>query len=1340
MACRLSVCLLVALACLLCPPLARSGAICDVISMRVLQDDADAFVAEFTATFGTLSARPFVLAIPGTTLVEPEILELESAPATGVVVGDFMPDSPILCEPAGTFRGQPLQDCEAQLFWRRGEGAARLRRMVVRWSLGASTSGRSASPAAPGPRLSARVVANPGGLVEAGGRLAALAAGSGGGPFARRRNWVRVEVDQGGIHRIAYADLRAQVGPAVDLIDPATFRLLSPPRALQPRNPEELPASWDPGYELAERSIHVAASGELFGPADTIHFFAAGPDDWADRHAPGAPALDFHWHPSADRLALWLTWDDPAGGEPPFPSPPRRMAVVDATPTGGEHPPWRHARQRVRLDEQRLPAYGVVRDDWVWHQGIPPGSSMEFGLDLESAVADSGLWVEARPAARREGRPSPTSARLALVLDPGARALVDSSWTLASQFSAASAPMRIHGRSGPIGTPPPTGALLRVENRPPPGTAPSLYLDALRYSFRRWLRLRDGHLQWRVPAAEAPGEFVRFELTGATGTAPGDWVWLDSSDPLQPRWVEGALASGDSLRARLYLGAGTAYHFVVASHDAVLAPAALELARPGQLREDLASGGCDAIVLAPAAFLPAAQRLASHYEGNGIPGHPGTRAAAVDLQDVYDEFGHGVKEATAIRNFLAFSFRRDPRLEFVVLVGDGSRDPRNRLGRAPGSPELDHCPTDIQTHWPHDPFVTGSQPYAADDWLVSFDTPVVNGPSSYAPADLPDLVVGRLPAGSLAEANALVDRAIRLATTPQGGRWRNRILLVADDEVAFAGGGSYREAWHTRAAECVAGTLLPAELDVQKVYLTEFPAAAGARTKPQARQAVRDAWSAGAIVVNYIGHGSPELLADETAFRIEDVPGLGNGERRPLFLAFSCDVAIFDSPFSKSLSEQLVLSRAGGAAATIAATQVTFSNPNEDLTEVFYDALYPGARIGAGSEPIGRALLLAKLRTPGATLGFTLHNARKYVLLGDPAASLPSPAGGIELSLPGEPAIVGGGWTTLQVESGGAATGAGRPYDLEVRDSADSVLYAMDEGPPGLPPGTLPYVLPGDAFLRSRGTLPAGAVLRFPAPANLRPGIHGRIRLLIEDGDSLRVGFLDPVEARRGALDGQDQEGPGIDIRFPSGPWQVAPSDELVITIEDSSGINALGSSPASSILLEVDGTGIPSDLTPLFELDANSWTRGRVRVALPSGLEPGPHELAVSAGDMQGNVARARQEFVVGGVGVIGVGRHAPVPNPFHTTTRFVLEMFAPAGTRVAYRLGIHALDGKPVRQLSGERVGGGSEILEWDGTAEDGKGVANGVYAYVLRASFSGGDGPALEETATGKVVVAR
>lgn len=1171
--------------------------------------------------------------------------------------------------------------------------------------------------------------------------------------FARSTRWLRLEVRDTGIIRLDYATLRAAIGPDIDLVETASLRLFGAPSRHEPELPSDPRSSWRGGSHLRERPLDLRAAGSTFAPGDVALAYVPGADSWADRFDPQADVLASEEHRGADRLAYWLTWDQVGEIEGDFEAAPLRMAPLDGSPTGATVSRT-DARVRTHFEQNILAGFGVVKDDWMWRSLVSIGSSEIFNFTLQGVVADSSAWFSTEPGMQRTNSNADT---LRARFDLNGTVIGQAQWNRTRRLDEELPPFRwgtsvaslINGANRlAVTNATAIGPTTSTENQP------LMFVDHFDVLWRHDLQWRGAALEWYVPAAEASSGRWRFDLEDPQGRL-GDVRVYDVTDPWAPRPIENPTfgAGNATLGFGVNLFAGERRHFIAVSSGSAEPLVSVQRSRPRLLRSEVTDGGglpsvgWDMVVLRPAEFATPADRLAD-LRRNNLPGRSAPRVTAVDVQDVYDQFGHGVKDPLAIRNYFKFLFEVDPRFEFVVLLGDASRDSRGYRGAV----TEDFIPTEVADFFPRANDVRGLEslvPFAHDDGLAAFDDPPWIRDLGYT-LDVPDLAIGRLPARSRSEADLLVQRILDYEIAPAPGPWRNVLLLAADDEVGL-GGPNYREAFHVQEAECVADFATPPGLDVDKLYLTEFPAPPGDVAKRAAAISMRERWNEGRLIVHYVGHGAPEQLADEVLFRIEDVPTLSNGARLPLFLAFSCDVSIFDDANKRSMSEALVSQSGGGAIATIAATQVTFVSSNEDLTESYYAQLFPDpAQPGRPSPrvdrsaPLGRALMQSKWSVPNlqGQNGFDQRNNAKYVLLGDPALRLQSPTESVTLSGELVESIRSGREQMISARIDDAVTASGSWY-LEAKESADSVVYVMDQQRPGggtQPPVDLPYVLDGSTFFRGTGNFSGGAFeATLRAPAVMRFGERGRVRVIMESGTQQSLGVVNPIDVVRVALDTDDLEGPAIELGFERGARRVQPGSVLDARIEDPSGVNVLGNAPAASILLEFDDSGISTDVTGRFELDADSHTAGSLEVPLPEEIAPGEHVLVLTAGDMLGNVGSARLSFEVVAAGATAIGSHAPIPNPFVDTTNIVVEVLAPVGLGSDIEVDIRALDGAPVRKLRTSLPSGDGRLsLSWDGRDTRGDVVANGTYLYVLRVRFA--TEPPRMQTSTGRVVLMR
>ena len=1142
-------------------------------------------------------------------------------------------------------------------------------------------------------------------LLRSAAAAAAAKARDETGGFRRSEHWLRVAVDTTGVYRLT-ADALAAAGVAAAGVDPAKLRLFRAwPRPL-PADPEA-PGSWQEGWDgLAEVPLLLEDDDGVWGTGDALQFFAVAADAWQDRIDPGADPLTWRDHPYSGTAVYWLTWEDYQAADP-WPAPPLRLADVAATPAGG--PVVDSVRQRLHLEKSYVEVYGRLADNWAWDVAISGRKTIPFTLRDPVPGADAVFRIALR-SYRQVSHSGAVVNRATAWLNDGDQQgeTATREWTVASESDSLDLYLTGHGTTLRDGD---NTLVLRRDSGP---EAPLLILDAVDLLYRRRLVKRAGQqaaVHWGDEVAQAGP----VELRVAHAGRPAPMVW-DVTEPDAPRRLLG-VDQGDTLRLGVARTPGTALHLQLVEPGEERAALSLSLRRPDRLRA--LAPDLDEVIVYGEGMAAAAQRLAAHRRGR-MRGVAEPAAAAVAAADIYDAFGGGVKDPLAIRNFCRWIWLRGGgRLAYLCLLGDASRDYRNY-----GNSLLaDVVPTVVRTSFPRPVIYYTNRPYPSDDALVSFDSPPYAGA-----VDAPDLAVGRLPAQTAVEADAMVDRIIAYENEPPAGTWRNTVVMAADD--FYQPSNQNVQPDHQEEAEYLVDAYLPPSLDVRKIYLSDYDyQSPSSFYKPLARQDARAAWHAGLTFFHYIGHGADNTLADEQIFLTQDIYTLGNGLRRGLFLAFSCDVGIFDSPLRQSMAEVFVSQAEGGAIGAICAAQVSYIGPNNALSEAFYGALYPGRAVTDSTTP-GAALAAAKVAMAAWGQSY-MTNSQRYHLFTDPALALPQPrtaallaAGTLDTLATGRRERV-----VCDLDALGLDPARVDGYDLLVRESRRVVVQDPDAA------HHLVHWLPGGpAFLGSGMVDGDTLVVPFKTPLQIRTGPTGRVRLLLWTADGgLAQAVTVPVAAvATGAVD--DVAGPRISMAFADGRRRVKAGATLSAVLEDSSGVSILGTTPLNSILLEFDGSGLMTDVSPLFRYDPGSYTRGSLQLTVPGDLAAGPHVVALHASDGLGNTASDTLAFHLVPGEVTRLYDVTPFPNPSDGPVRLLFELSDP----MTVEWTIFTLDGHPIHRQRHVFTEAGPAVLRWDGRDDRGDRPANGVYIYVLKGRRA--DDAAHPVTVTGRLVVMR
>jgi hypothetical protein len=508
------------------------------------------------------------------------------------------------------------------------------------------------------------------------------------------------------------------------------------------------------------------------------------------------------------------------------------------------------------------------------------------------------------------------------------------------------------------------------------GDTPAPYdqflVDWLELDYQRGLVAQANRLRFTTADSRRPEVAI-------SGFSQRDVILADVTDPARPVWLVGAQTTGStSYRLRFADPRKSPRSYAAAARAALLKPTRIEQ-RPAT---DLVSpvAGADYLMIAPASLLPVLAPLAAHRRAQGL------RVAMVDVQSVYDAFGGGNPSPEAIRAFLSQAYQQwpAPAPSHVLLAGDGNYDPRNRLGTSPAS----LIP----------PYLKVADPWlgevAAENMFVT-----VSGDDPF-----PDLYLGRLPVNSASEAAAVVAKILAYETTPPGGEWRRRLLLVADDADSA---GDF-----AALSDEVARDHVPAGYTTDRVYLGVTQP-----DGPAAHAAVVKGLKDGYLLTQYIGHGLIVAWAQEQLLGVSDLKNADSGGRLPVFLDMTCMTGFFADPALPSIAESAVRSPKGGAVASFSPTGFGVSTGHDVLNRTFMDRL-----LGDGTTHLGAVAMASKLALGTRTTAFD-DLLDTFAILGDPALRVqvpdvaPSVGSPTPSPVPIRPTVVGGPTTATATAS-----------------------------------------------------------------------------------------------------------------------------------------------------------------------------------------------------------------------------------------------------------------------------------------------------------------------------------
>lgn len=732
-----------------------------------------------------------------------------------------------------------------------------------------------------------------------------------------------------------------------------------------------------------------------------------------------------------------------------------------------------------------------------------------------------------------------------------------------------------------------------------------------------------------------------------------------------------------------------------------------------------AMGKTDMVIIVPSngKYTVAAERLAEAHRV-----HDGLTVQVVTAQQVYNEFSSGTPDITAYRRLMKMLYDRaetaDDAPKYLLLMGDACFD--NRLITFPKRTQEDYllCYESLNS-------VDAIQSYVLEDYMGFLDDDEGGNHSR----DKVDIGIGRLPVQSAKDANAVVDKLISYMENGNAGSWQNVVSLLADD------GDDNMPNQHMKDADVVADVMeqhFP-QYVVERIYWDDYscePTATGVRY-PAVTKAIRDRMDKGALIMNYSGHGSANLLSHEMVWKASDMAAV-NSPRVPFWVTASCDIGPFDIG-DNSVAETAILNPNGAAIGLFTTTRTVLQSYNSVINKAFMTEILSSVNSGEKMS-VGDAVRRAKCNVVTAGSDYSV-NKLQFVLLGDPALRLKTP----------EYRVVVDEFNGVAADTGtNASAGAllkvnGRVVDADGQlmddftgtlystlfDSAEEV-YTRDNT--GL--GSHSYTAFNKSLFSGSDSIVDGRFsITLPVPMDISySNEQGALNLFAVDSLKVRMaqgkydGFVVGGTAQDMVNDGK---GPEIKLYLNTPSFvdgdEVNPTPCLCAEIFDENGINTIGNGVGHDMIAIVDNNPhYTYNLNNLFVPAVGDYKRGTVMLPLDA-LEEGEHSLIFRAWDLYNNSSTVKLNFTVNASLAPDFVqlRLNPAPVVQGTSAVFELTHDRPQSGMEA-RIDVFNFQGQV---LWSKTVAGVSDGLvlkcEWNGAAQGGQPLPTGVYlarAYIV------------------------
>lgn len=750
------------------------------------------------------------------------------------------------------------------------------------------------------------------------------------------------------------------------------------------------------------------------------------------------------------------------------------------------------------------------------------------------------------------------------------------------------------------------------------------------------------------------------------------------------------------------------------------------------------AGKVDMVIFAPRQLTTQAQRIAALHEAEDS-----MKVLVVNPEEVYNEFASGAPDVSAFRKYLKMLYDRGNEagtpLRYAMLMGRSTLDHRNILETTRRSGYI-NLPTWVVSNPRH--ALNDNDGYCSDDLIAMLEDNSGNTKGT----DKLSIAVGRMPATSVEDVTASVDKLYQYVQKSKNGIWKNRVLVVADDG---------DRGTHLHQADSLVNNMLASsgqQHTFTKVYIDAYELISG--TCPDARKEMYGALADGTSWWIFTGHANDHSWTDEDILTYNDINSNVYFRNIPFMVAATCDFLRWDAP-KISGGELLYSTRYGGVIAMVSAARPVYIPNNgyfmASLGRHAFDRDEQGRLVTAG-ELYRRTK--NDLRSPKAPYDpISDENRLRYVFMGDPALRIVSPSNTVQLTSIDGKAVTPDAQITIGALSNSVIEGYVAAPDgtvlsdfngsitLELYDALTSRTTLAHHGDDGREDV---YDVMGDKLYAGAARVEGG---RFSAkiamPANIADNFRPATLSMYAVADNTNAeaigvnrdfyvaGYTEPAEA--------DTIKPVIESMilnysdFTNGET-VNTNPLLIATVSDNVGINISSAGVGHQLILTLDDMTTFSDLASFYTPKADGTPGGTINYQLEN-LSAGAHSLRLRVFDTSGNMAQQEIEFFVDPEAAPRIFDVFTDANPASTAANFYIRHDRPENL---VEVGIEVFDllGHPIWSSSQKGISDMdlSTPVTWNLCDRIGRRVNRGIYLY--RATITTDN--ANYQTATRRIAV--
>ncbi len=716
------------------------------------------------------------------------------------------------------------------------------------------------------------------------------------------------------------------------------------------------------------------------------------------------------------------------------------------------------------------------------------------------------------------------------------------------------------------------------------------------------------------------------------------------------------------------------------------------------------------IIIAPESFSTQARQIVQFHQSRGL------NAFFAPVEKIYREFGNGMQDIAAIRNYIRYVYMNASspatKLKYVTLLGDASWDFKKKQ-----YPDLQDNINIIPSYESQESFSLVSS-FVTDDFFACMDD---NEGYMEFNSNTVDLSIGRIPVSTTGEAQEVINKILNYYNPETYGTWHNTVTLLSDDADSPANAWELGLLYSTFYISDKIKNYHPFIIQ-NKIYLDAYKqvSTSGGFRYPKAKQDLLNSFEKGTLMLNFIGHGNEYSWTHERVLNIPEIKNLRNKNKLPFVSTITCEFGRFDNPKLHSGAELFVLNPNGGAFQMITTTREVSAAAAMNINKRLYDFLL-------GTE----GATFSTFRTPGEALFMSKQTYssinKKICLFGDPAMPLHFAKPQVVITQ-----LTGASNDTIKALQHIRVQGEVRNENNQLLSDYNGTLYPIvfdkeiqvsTRNNDNVPGQNFTFEKTGPVIFRGQAQVNNGQFsFEFIVPKDIQPHYdRGKINFYGKKGQNIRQGIDTTYTV--GGIDTQapeDNTPPDIqifmnDYNFSDGGI-TDPNPFLLINLYDESGINTVGGVGHDIVAILDNSTENTFILNDYYTADSNTYKSGKIKFKL-HGIPPGEHTIKVRAWDTYNNSGEQEIRFRVVESTELEISRVLNYPNPFIDYTEFWFTHNRPYET-LDVQVQVYSVSGKLVwseyKQI--QTQGNTSREISWNGRDQFGQKIGKGVYFYKL------------------------